>query len=442
MGDGRGYSNVSQEELLRQAAGLIRAGNKAGAKEALAEALRADAESADTWYLISFVTDVTAQRVESLERALAIDPGHRLARQRMALLAPESVQARGETERARPVPAAGGRQAWATGRGAAIEVDELRRVYTVRTGVIRRSVKEVLAVDGISFDVRPGELFGLLGPNGAGKTTTVKMLTTLLTPTDGTARVAGFDVTDQAQAIRKRIGFIFGGERGLYWRLSGFDNLRYFASLYHVEPSVAKQRIPALLDLVGLADRADEKVEGYSRGMKQRLHVARTLLHDPEILFLDEPTMGLDPLGARQLRSVIRGMQDQKKTILLTTHYMFEADALCDRIGVINHGKIIALDTPEGLKKHVRDLSVVEIEVFGIAEDVLAGLRAKPFIDTVAVEDRDQRQSLRVHTPMGSEAVPELMAALAGVRLGRVQVREPTLEDAYVRLVSGSDGRE
>lgn len=245
---------------------------------------------------------------------------------------------------------------------------------------------------------------------------------------------------EQAQDVRKRIGFIFGGERGLYWRLSGYDNLRYFASLYHVAPELAKQRIPELLSLVGLSDRADEKVEGYSRGMKQRLHVARTLLHDPEILFLDEPTIGLDPVGARQLRQVIREMKQAGKTILLTTHYMFEADALCDRIGVIDQGKIVALDTPEGLKSHVSDLAVIDVELYGVPDDRLDQLRARPFVDTVSVDNRDHKQLLHVQTPMGAEAVPEVMAILNGLRIGRVQVREPTLEDAYVRLVSADAG--
>jgi ABC-2 type transport system ATP-binding protein len=319
----------------------------------------------------------------------------------------------------------------------AIEVEHLRRVFKVTIGALRRTSKEVVAVDDISFQVETGELFGLLGPNGAGKTTTVKMLTTLLIPSGGSASVLGHDVVHQADAIRPRIGFIFGGERGLYWRLSAVDNLRYFGSLYHVEPEVARKRIPFLLDLVGLADRSKEKVEGYSRGMKQRLHIARTLLHDPEMLFLDEPTIGLDPVGARELRGVIRSLQAEKKTILLTTHYMFEADALCQRTAVINHGRIIALDTPEGLKRHVRDLSIVELEVFGIAESVVERLRSLPFVETVSVEDQDQRQSLRVHTPRGSEALPDLLAALDGTRIGRVTVREPTLEDAYVRLVGG-----
>ncbi|MGD2163516.1 MAG: ABC transporter ATP-binding protein, partial [Anaerolineales bacterium] len=321
---------------------------------------------------------------------------------------------------------------------SAIEACDLKRIYKTKIGVIRRKTKTVTAVDGITFDVEYGELFGLLGPNGAGKTTTVKMLTTLLIPTDGQARILGYDVVSEARQVRGRIGFIFGGERGLYWRLSGLDNLRYFATLYHVEADTARKRIPYLLELVGLEDRAKEKVEGYSRGMKQRLHVARTLLHEPEIMFLDEPTMGLDPVGARELRQVIRNLQSENKTILLTTHYMFEADVLCDRIAVINEGKLVAMDSPENLKRMVSDLSVIDIEVYGVPEDITNRVRALPFVDTVSIQDVDQKQALRVHTALGSEAVPQLMAELGSVRVGKVQVREPTLEDAYVRLVGGN----
>jgi ABC-2 type transport system ATP-binding protein len=319
----------------------------------------------------------------------------------------------------------------------AIEVNHLKRIYRAKIGVIRRSIKEVVAVEDISFEIGRGELFGLLGPNGAGKTTTVKMLTTLLIPTGGTASVAGFDVVKQDNEVRKRIGFIFGGERGLYWRLSGIDNLRYFASLYHVDPEVSRKRIPYLLELVGLKDRGNERVEGYSRGMKQRLHVARTLLHDPEILFLDEPTIGLDPVGAREFRQMIRDLQSQNKTILLTTHYMFEADALCQRIAVINQGRIVALDSPTGLKKHVSDLSVVEVETFGVPQEIVEKLRALSFVDALSVQEHDQRQMLLIQTPRGAEAVPDIMSKLSDSRVGRVVVREPTLEDAYVRLVGG-----
>ncbi len=319
----------------------------------------------------------------------------------------------------------------------AIKVQNLRRIYKANLGVLRRKIKEVVAVDDISFAVEAGELFGILGPNGAGKTTTVKMLTTLLIPTGGSAQILGHDVERDATAIRGRIGAIFGGERGLYWRLSGIDNLRYFASLYHVAPAVSKTRIPYLLELVGLGDRGQEKVEGYSRGMKQRLHIARALLHDPEVLFLDEPTIGLDPIGARELREVVRNLQSEQKTILLTTHYMFEADALCQRIAVINKGRIIALDTPAGLKQHVQDLSVIELEVFGIANERLDHLRTQSFVDGLAVENREQRQVLQIHSPRGAEAVPDVMSSLNGIRVGKVSVREPTLEDAYIRLVGG-----
>jgi ABC-2 type transport system ATP-binding protein len=320
----------------------------------------------------------------------------------------------------------------------AIEVSHLRRTFKSSIGVIKRTTKEIVAVDDVSFEIQEGELFGLLGPNGAGKTTTVKMLTTLLIPTSGAASVKGFDVVAQAEEVRRRIGFIFGGERGLYWRLSGVDNLRYFASLYSIDPDVTKKRIPYLLEMVGLNGRGDEKVQGYSRGMKQRLHVARTLLHDPAVLFLDEPTLGLDPVGAREFRQVILDLQSEKKTILLTTHYMFEADALCDRIAVINHGRIIALDTPSGLKTHVRDLNVVEVETFGAPESALEKLRALPFADSIAVEEQGQKQILLIQTGRGAEAVPDVMSALDGLNVGRVIVREPTLEDAYVRLVGGN----
>src|SRR4051812_9078382 len=242
-----------------------------------------------------------------------------------------------------------------------IEAENLVRTYRTSTGTIRRKSLEVEAVRGVSFEVGEGELFGLLGPNGAGKTTTIKMLITLLIPTSGTARVLGRDVVKEPREVRKRIGYVFGGERGVYERLSGLDNLRYFAELYGVPSREQRPRIDHLLDLVGLKGREDERVEGYSRGMKQRLHVARGLLHDPPVVFLDEPTIGLDPVGARELRSVIAELARAGKSVLLTTHYMFEADALCDRIAVIDGGRIVAEGTPDGLKRRVVGRSVVEV---------------------------------------------------------------------------------
>src|SRR5213595_1270797 len=244
-----------------------------------------------------------------------------------------------------------------------IEVEALTRTYRTNTGFVRRRMLEVEAVRGVDFEVAEGELFGLLGPNGAGKTTTIKMLITLLLPTSGSARVLGFDVVKDARKVRERIGYVFGGDRGLYERLPGLDNLRYFAELYGVPPREQKRRIAELLDLVGLSGREREKVEGYSRGMRQRLHIARGLLHDPPVLFLDEPTIGVDPVGARELRDTIAALTQVGKTVLLTTHYMFEADELCDRIAVIAEGKIVAEGTPRDLKAGVARGKVVEIEV-------------------------------------------------------------------------------
>jgi ABC-2 type transport system ATP-binding protein len=319
---------------------------------------------------------------------------------------------------------------------AVVETDALARTYKTSTGMLRRRTLEVEAVRGVSFEIAEGELFGLLGPNGAGKTTTIKMLITLLLPTSGTARVLGFDVAREPREVRRRIGYVFGGDRGLYERLSALDNLRYFAELYGVDPREQKRRIAELLDLVGLAGRERERVEGYSRGMRQRLHIARGLLHDPPVVFLDEPTIGVDPVGARELRATIASLVQAGKTVLLTTHYMFEADALCDRIAVIAHGRILAEGTPADLKRTVADLTVVEIETFGASEQAIERLRTVEGVASVAVEEREQAQLIRVQAASGLELTQPLLRELDGARVGRVAVREPTLEDAYVALVT------
>jgi ABC-2 type transport system ATP-binding protein len=318
-----------------------------------------------------------------------------------------------------------------------IEAHELRRTYRTSTGTFRRKSLDVEAVRGVTFAVESGELFGLLGPNGAGKTTTIKMLITLLIPTSGTARVLGHDVVKDAREVRKRIGYVFGGDRGLYDRLSGLDNLRYFAELYAVPPREMRRRIGELLDLVGLAGRENERVEGYSRGMRQRLHIARGLLHDPPVVFLDEPTIGVDPVGARELRATIAQLVEAGKTVLLTTHYMFEADQLCNRIAVISQGEIVAEGTPADLKANVSEGGVVEIEVFGIDEPAVQRLRAIEGVRSVGVEPREQAQVLVVQTD-GRELTHALLVPLDGAQVGRVSVREPTLEDAYVALVRES----
>jgi ABC-2 type transport system ATP-binding protein len=317
-----------------------------------------------------------------------------------------------------------------------VEAIDLHRTYKTTTGTFRRRSLEVEAVRGVSFEIEEGELFGLLGPNGAGKTTTIKMLITLLIPTSGQAKVLGRDVVEDAHWVRERIGYVFGGDRGLYERLSALDNLRYFAELYGVDPKHQRARIDELLEMVGLEGREKERVEGYSRGMRQRLHIARGLLHDPPVLFLDEPTIGVDPVGARELRATIANLKAAGKTVLLTTHYMFEADALCDRIAVVAKGRIVAEGTPRDLKAQVSDGVVVEVEVYGIEDRAVDALRAIDGVTSVAVEDQDQAQVVVVQAAAGQEPTHAILERLHGVSLGRVTTREPTLEDAYVALVT------
>jgi len=318
----------------------------------------------------------------------------------------------------------------------AIVVSDLHRAYHTTKGFLRKKRETVEAVKGISFDVDFGELFGLVGPNGAGKTTTIKMLTTLLTPTSGTAKVLGFDIVREVMEIRRRIGIIFGGERGLYYRVTGRENLRYFADLYGVPLSKREKRITDLLNMVGLADRADDRVEGYSRGMKQRLHVAKGLINDPQLMFMDEPTIGLDPEAARETRAMIKGLVEKGKTILLTTHYMFEADELCHRIGVISNGQIVALDSPSALKRFVKDITVIEVEGFGVADADLAALRRQPDVTSVSAVLEGERQTVRIQTPRGSEFIPEVTKLLSKAKIVDVRTKEPTLEDAYLKLVT------
>lgn len=320
----------------------------------------------------------------------------------------------------------------------AVEARDLSRTFRTHTGVVRRTRKDVEAVKGVSFDIAPGELFGLLGPNGAGKTTTIKMLITLLLPTGGSARVLGYDVVGDVRDVRRRIGYVFGGDRGLYERLSGFDNLRYFSELYGVAPREQKARIGELLELVGLTGREGERVEGYSRGMRQRLHIARGLLHDPDVLFLDEPSIGIDPVGARELRATIGTLSDQGKTVLLTTHYMFEADELCDRIAVIRQGEIVAEGTPAQLKERVSGGRVLEVETYGMPDESVVAVGQLPGVASAVVEERGQVQLLVVKVDTGAEVTHEVLGRLGDVRVGRVSHREPTLEDAYVELVNAA----
>jgi len=303
----------------------------------------------------------------------------------------------------------------------------------------RRGPEEwVVAVDGISLDIQEGEIFGLLGPNGAGKTTTIKMLCTLLEPTSGTARVNGYDVTRQAGLVRQSLGAVLTGERSIYWKLTGRENLEYFAALYHIPPAVARKRVADLLERFGLSKRADEYVERYSSGMKQRVAIARALLANPPVLLLDEPTVGLDPQSARNLRELILEIKREGRTILLTTHYMEEADQLCDRVGIIDLGKIIALDTPASLKGSVEQLDIVQLEVENFDPACTSALNRLPTVQNVVARHlgTDSAWAIGLHTTDSRAVLPGLIEII-GSRSGRIrylQVAEPTLEDVFISL--------
>jgi len=218
-------------------------------------------------------------------------------------------------------------------------------MYTIDTKELSRYFNGLRAVDGISFNVQAGEIFGFLGPNGAGKTTTIRMLTGQLRPTTGTAKVAGYDIVSERQQLKPKIGVVFDSQN-IYERMSARENLIFFSRLYRVK----KMRVEEVLDQVGLMERADDKVQKYSNGMRQRILIARALLHNPEVLFLDEPTRGLDPHIARDIRRIVAGLAKSGMTVFLTTHYMEEADQLSQRVAFLDQGHIVALDTPSRLK--------------------------------------------------------------------------------------------
>jgi ABC-2 type transport system ATP-binding protein len=292
------------------------------------------------------------------------------------------------------------------------------------------------AVDGIDLVVEPGEIFGLLGPNGAGKTTTMKMLATLLIPTSGTIRVLGIDPLARPREVRARLGAMLSGERSLYWKLTGRENLEYFAALYHVPPAETKARIANVLAAVKLADRADDYVERYSTGMRQRLALARALLPNPPLVVLDEPTVGLDPQASRDLRDRVRELKAQGRTVLLTTHYMEEADQLCDRVAIIDHGRIVALETPAALKRTIRAEEVVHLEI-ALDGDERAVIDRLARSGTVARSERSNGTlAVTAHCASARDFVPAAFDAArsTGATIRHVEVVPVTLEDVFLAL--------
>ncbi len=298
-------------------------------------------------------------------------------------------------------------------------------------------LREFVALDQVSLEVRQGELFGLLGPNGAGKTTLIKILTTLLAPSAGTARVDGLDVVAEADAIRPRINMVSGGESSGYGILNVRENLWLFARIYGVPTAVAQERIDKMLGVVGLTDKATGRISHLSTGQRQKMNFCRGFITDPKILFLDEPTLGLDVTSARAIRVFVKEWIAEKpdRTLLLTTHYMAEADELCDRLAIIDKGKVLACDTPANLKRQVQKYPLYELTLAPTANvwdgvGVLAGVHQSTATTTPTTVEL--KVSLLDEPAIGA-VVQSLVTA--GGRILTMKKVEPTLEDVFIELV-------
>jgi ABC-2 type transport system ATP-binding protein len=300
-----------------------------------------------------------------------------------------------------------------------IEVSDLTKYYG-----------SLLAVDRISFGVKSQELFGFLGPNGAGKTTTINMLTGISRPTSGKAFIAGYDVAKDPIEVKERIGVV-PDVSGVYDELSAWDNINFSAKLRNISKEERKTRAKELLELFDLYDRRNDRVGTFSRGMKKRLMIATTLVYEPEIIFLDEPTTGLDVQSARQIRDLIKKMNKEGATFFLTTHYIEEADQLCQRIAIINKGKIVTMDTPERLKKMVQAENIIEIS-FNNTGDFSEKLKELSRVkNVVRVADK-----FRLYVEEPSETLPLIIdfASHNHLKVTSIVTLKPTLEDAFVSL--------
>ncbi|MCY3543336.1 MAG: ABC transporter ATP-binding protein [Chloroflexi bacterium] len=306
----------------------------------------------------------------------------------------------------------------------AVEITSLGRIYKPRG-----NSPQIVALNDVSLAIEEGEIHGLLGPNGAGKTTLVKVLSTVLLPTSGTASILGHDVVSETQAVRPLIGLVLGGDRGFYRLLTGRQNLEYWAALYKVPSSTAKRRVSDLLEMVGLADRADYLFETYSRGMKQRLHLARGLVGDAKVLFLDEPTTGLDPIAARQFQSLVIALKSEGRTILLTTHDMAEAEAVCDRVTLIDRGRILAVETPRSLSTLVAQFERIEFD--GGPDGLVEALSSIPGVAAVSSLQQGGYR-IELDDESGTSRVLEMLVA-AGVT--SLRTTRPSLEEVYIRVV-------
>ena len=301
----------------------------------------------------------------------------------------------------------------------------------IETRALSKTYGRIEAVRGIDLSIGKGEIFGLLGPNGAGKTTTIRMLCTIIRPTSGTATINGHDIVKEPGEVRRSVGIVFQ-DPTLDTVLTGRENLILHARLYGVPAGVREERIEAILELVDLKDRADDITRTYSGGMRRRLELARGLLHRPAVLFLDEPTLGLDPQTRARTWDYIRKMaQNEKTTVVLTTHYMEEAEQVCDRVGVIDHGRIIALGPPEELKQSLGGYMVV----LRVRDPPLDKIRALPYVSEV----KEVGGTVEISMKEAHLHLPDLLSKVPNVEC--VETRVPTLNDVFIKL-TGRDIRE
>jgi ABC-2 type transport system ATP-binding protein len=304
-----------------------------------------------------------------------------------------------------------------------------------------RKTVSVSAVDNLNLEIKKGELFGLLGPNGAGKTTLVKMLCTLLPPDSGTALINGYDIIKQQMQVKRSLGTLFSvGERGFFWRLNGYRNLEFFAAIYNVPRQKRQERIMEVLKLVGLENSAFNLFQKYSGGMKRRLSLARTLLSDPPIILLDEPTTGLDVISSRNIRAFVRKtVKESGKTVLYTTHYIEEAAQICDRIGILKRGKIVALDTPDALRAKIKNEELIYLVVEEVTQSQIEQIRSLQGIIGITENTDEDLMPNQKGLCLELESVDQLPSLFGflfeqKIKLVNFKREEPTLEDAFIEL--------
>lgn len=307
----------------------------------------------------------------------------------------------------------------------------------IETENLTRAFGQLMAVDHANFYVEKGEVFGLLGPNGAGKTTVIRMLCTLLRPTEGTGRVAGFDIIKQPSRVREHIGIV-AEKIILYDRLTAEENLFLFGRLNHLPHQLIKERADRLLKVLHMEEWRKHQTGTFSTGMKQRINIARALITQPDVLFLDEPTLGLDPQTTRAIHEFIRELSGQGVTIMLTTHIMSEAEELSKRIGIVDHGKLVSLDTPAGLKKIIsdKDTTILDIDIGNLNEGLITGLKNLDCVDSLTQNDT---YKVRMHIS-GDNAIEKIVHNIhaGGGQIRTINTVEPTLEDVFLHLT----GRE